>query len=124
MYVLYCCDLPLFAAVGVQVSSTREEEVFEIRIDGKLVCAKRRGKPGVFLHMETFVQVRLDPLYCCVPRLPGFDVQSYTAVVSAFALAKERIRGRKTHVKYPIDGSHGISLEVLCFPETAWAREN
>ncbi|CAM9535192.1 unnamed protein product [Ectocarpus sp. 12 AP-2014] len=40
----------------VEVSSTREEEVFEIRIDGKLVCAKRRGKPGVFLHMETFAQ--------------------------------------------------------------------
>lgn len=42
-----------------QMSSTREEEVFEIRIDGKLVCAKRRGKPGVFLHMETFEQVEL-----------------------------------------------------------------
>lgn len=41
-----------------QVSSTREEKVFEIRIDGKLVCTKRRGKPGVFLHMETFAQVR------------------------------------------------------------------
>lgn len=41
-----------------QVMSTREEQVFEIRIDGKLVCAKRRGKPGVFLHMDTFVQVR------------------------------------------------------------------
>eukprot|EP00903_Cladosiphon_okamuranus_P019110 g17583.t1 len=40
----------------VEVSSTREEEVFEIRIDGKLVCAKRRGKLGVFLHMETFAQ--------------------------------------------------------------------
>eukprot|EP00752_Nemacystus_decipiens_P001355 g1344.t1 len=40
----------------VEVSSMREEEVFEIRVDGKLVCAKRRGKPGVFLHMETFVQ--------------------------------------------------------------------
>eukprot|EP00904_Undaria_pinnatifida_P010333 jgi/Undpi1/642/HiC_scaffold_10.g04106.m1 len=40
----------------VEVSSTREEKVFEIRIDGKLVCTKRRGKPGVFLHMETFAQ--------------------------------------------------------------------
>ncbi|CAM9473185.1 unnamed protein product [Scytosiphon promiscuus] len=40
----------------VEVSSTREEEVFEIRIDGKLVCAKRRGKLGVFLHMDTFAQ--------------------------------------------------------------------
>ena len=50
------------AAAAVQVSSTREEEVFEIRIDGKLVCAKRRGKPGVFLHMETFAQVRGPPL--------------------------------------------------------------
>lgn len=40
----------------VEVSSTREEKVFEIRIDGKLVCTKRRGKPGVFLHMDTFAQ--------------------------------------------------------------------
>lgn len=36
--------------------STREEEIFEIRIDGKLVCTKRRRKPGVYLHMETLQQ--------------------------------------------------------------------
>lgn len=46
------------AVAAEQVSSTREEEVFEIRIDGKLVCSKRRGKAGVYLHMETFEQVR------------------------------------------------------------------
>lgn len=55
---LFC----IFVLAGWQVSSTREEEVFEIRVDGKLVCTKKRGKPGVFLHMETFEQVRLKPL--------------------------------------------------------------
>lgn len=35
----------------------RDEEVFEIRVDGKLVYTKRRGK-GVYLHMETIDQVR------------------------------------------------------------------
>ena len=40
-----------------QVKSSRGEQVFEIRIDGKLVCAKRRGKAGVFLRMETVEQV-------------------------------------------------------------------
>lgn len=39
--------------------STREEEVFEISVDGKLVCAKRRGKAGVYLRMETVGQVRV-----------------------------------------------------------------
>lgn len=54
------------------MSSTREEEVFEIRIDGKLVCTKKRGKPGVFLHMETFDQVRLTSFCLFEKRRPLF----------------------------------------------------
>lgn len=65
------------AVAAEQVSSTREEEVFEIRIDGKLVCNKRRGKLGVYLPMETFEQVqpclrtshpfRLSKPWACCP---------------------------------------------------------